>query len=109
MSTVNMIYLGILSGRVPIIPPHHPLHVGSTAGIFPFGEIFDLPRLIKEIGHPMIEWRDLKTGIALDYIGCWSQWAASAGNESKLPRTSASIYHLHLGARKHLPLIPICH
>ncbi len=94
---VNMIYLAMLTGRVPIIPPHTPRHVNFEAGTFPFGDVFDLPRLRKELHYPVVEWRDVKAGIELDYIGCWSQGMASdlAGRH---PHHTDSQFGLHLGA-----------
>lgn len=92
MAIVNTIYLGIMTSRVPILPPHVPMHVGKTTD-FPFGDVFDVTRLRELVDHPMIEWRDVKTGIGLDYIGCWSVWERSHGN----PRGSGLEYWLHLG------------
>lgn len=92
MAIVNTIYLAILTSRVPILPPHVPMHVGDTTD-FPFGDVFDVPRLRELVDHPMIEWRDVKTGIALDHIGCWTVWESHHGN----PRGSGLEYWLHLG------------
>ena len=63
MTLVNLIYLGLLTNRVPVMPPHVPMHVGVEANDFEFGKIFDIPRLRTLLRHPVIEWKDLKTGI----------------------------------------------
>jgi len=61
MSYVNMIYLGFLSDRIPIIPPFGPLHhISLSAGALPFGRIFNLTRARKEIYKPLLEWSDVK-------------------------------------------------
>lgn len=97
MSIVNLIYLGLLTNRVPVIPPHVPMHVGVEANDFEFGKIFDIPKLRTLLGHPVIEWRDVKNGIELDHIGCWTVWATAEGKPDGEPRGSRLQYSLHLG------------
>jgi len=74
-----MIYLGFLSDRIPIIPPFGPgPHVcescssvyistlihqnrkARSAGLVPFGRIFNLTRARNEIHKPLLEWSDVK-------------------------------------------------
>jgi hypothetical protein len=74
-----MIYLGFLSDRIPIIPPFGPgPHIcesysypyistliyqnrkAGSAGLLPFGRIFNLTRARKEIHKPILEWSDVK-------------------------------------------------
>lgn len=73
MAFCNMIYLALLTKRVPILARFAPTHVGNAAGFIPFSEIFDLPRMSKAIGIPMVEWGQLKnlTSEPLEDIGCW--------------------------------------
>ena len=73
MAYCNMIYLAILTKRVPILARFAPTHVGNEAGFIPFSEIFDLPRMSKALGIPLIEWGQLKnlTNEPVEDIGCW--------------------------------------
>lgn len=68
--------MALLTDRVAILPPFAPSHIGQDAGLFPFGEVFDVPRLSKEMGLPVIEWRDVKdpASTEVDQLGCWSIW-----------------------------------
>jgi len=82
ISYVNMIYLGILSDRIPIIPPFAPdHHISSSAGPLPFGEIFNLTELRNSLRKPVLEWSQVKslpprlsleTPSSTEQIGCWS-------------------------------------
>lgn len=74
MGMVHTIYLGMLSNRVPVLPPFVPTHVGPTNEFY-VGDLFDLPRLRKGIRHPVIEWRDVKDTARVDQretLNCWS-------------------------------------
>ncbi|KAG8888922.1 hypothetical protein FRB98_006464 [Tulasnella sp. 332] len=92
----NLIYLGVISQRIPILPPFAPagIHVGAAAAI-DFSEIFDLPALSKAIQWPILEWSDVKRakynesivmgdsilpGVERDKLGCWSTWAMVDGS-----------------------------
>jgi hypothetical protein len=59
---VHIIYLGLLTRRVPILGPFAPTHVGSpnSAGFRPFGDLYDIKYLASKIALPVIEWRDVK-------------------------------------------------
>ncbi|KAF9556712.1 hypothetical protein CPC08DRAFT_694164 [Agrocybe pediades] len=84
MDYVNMIYLGIISDRVPIIPPFAPgPHISLSAGIIPFGDIFDLEGLRNELRSEILEWRDAKilpnpqsddqfSTSEIEHVGCWT-------------------------------------
>lgn len=100
MSSVNLIYLAILASRVPIVPPHVPMHVGPSAevGILHFGDVWDLDALRQSTGMPILEWRDVKVieGLELDVLGCWTQWATSS-SRTGYPRGSGLYHHLQLG------------
>ncbi|KAG6837843.1 hypothetical protein H0H93_016211 [Arthromyces matolae] len=82
MSYVNMIYLGTISERIPIVPPFFPdEHIAASAGPLPFGEIFDLKGLRQSLRKPVLEWLDVKAlperlsveaPSSIEQIGCWS-------------------------------------
>ncbi|KDQ07958.1 hypothetical protein BOTBODRAFT_88478, partial [Botryobasidium botryosum FD-172 SS1] len=79
MTFVNMIYLGILTERVPIIGPFLPTHIGWNESLLPFSEIFDTERLSELLDLPIIEWWQVKdqSSSQIDALGCWSPWAVS--------------------------------
>ncbi|KAK7021935.1 hypothetical protein VNI00_017164 [Paramarasmius palmivorus] len=61
MGMVNMIYLAMLSDRIPVIPPFAPEdHISENAGYVAFGDVFDLERYRNEVGQAVLEWRDIK-------------------------------------------------
>ncbi|KAG8929947.1 hypothetical protein FRC02_004833 [Tulasnella sp. 418] len=78
MTFWNLVYIAMLTNRVPIIPPHVPGHLPWEAGTFRFGDIFDVPRFRRELGMPIIEWADVKTDEAWNDIGCWSPFATAS-------------------------------
>ncbi|KAJ6472032.1 hypothetical protein C8R45DRAFT_874874 [Mycena sanguinolenta] len=85
MSFMNLIYLSLLTERVPIMPFFTPQHVKKASGLtevppIDFGEVFDVPRLSKEIGKPVIEWWQVKDrhSKSIDTLGCWNIWQAVA-------------------------------
>jgi len=101
MSYVNMIYLGTITDRVPIIPPFAPDdHISSSAGIIPFGDIFDLEHLRHVLRTPILEWRDVKnlsyhnpySTSEVEHLGCWS----TRNRVSKDPNRAENVVR-HLG------------
>ncbi|KAF8070450.1 hypothetical protein FPV67DRAFT_1413259 [Lyophyllum atratum] len=102
ISYVNMIYLGTLSDRIPIIPPFAPdHHISQSAGPLPFGDIFNLTELRRSLRKPVLEWSDVKTlspRLSLDapssveQIGCWS----TRPSDQKDPIRAQNLLH-HLG------------
>ncbi|KAH9485533.1 hypothetical protein JR316_0002443 [Psilocybe cubensis] len=104
MGYVNMIYLGLLTDRVPILPPFAPdHHISSSAGIIPFGDLFDLDHLRKQLRTPILEWRDVKalpsrysadpySTREVEPLGCWTTRKESEGN----PIRAENVVH-HLG------------
>ncbi|KAJ3528897.1 hypothetical protein NMY22_g9222 [Coprinellus aureogranulatus] len=77
----------VRTGRVPIVPPIIPAaHVNKSAGILPFGTVYNLTALRSALRFPVLEWQDVKTlspnASVLDYptqddptvehFGCWS-------------------------------------
>lgn len=59
--------------RVPILARFAPTHVGNDAGFIPVSTVFDLKRLSKDIGTPVLEWDMLKnyTRENQEDLGCW--------------------------------------
>ncbi|KAJ7492477.1 hypothetical protein FB451DRAFT_1388863 [Mycena latifolia] len=97
MTYMNLIYLGLITDRVPIIPEFIPSHIGGHVPSIPFGEVFDVPRMRNALGKPVLEWRDVKdpNSTFIDEIGCWNIWEAVQYREA-YPRRSRSISDLHL-------------
>ncbi|KAH9931279.1 uncharacterized protein B0H18DRAFT_990914 [Fomitopsis serialis] len=101
MTIGNMIYLAMITSRVPVIPPFTS-EIGGDRVPIPFSEIFDLPYLRTTLGIPVLEWQDIKNNnLAADLdappdeLGCWSLWQAqSIGADS--PRGSFSTSTLGL-------------
>ena len=99
-----MIYLAMITSRVPVIPPFTS-EIGGDRVPIPFSEIFDLPYLRQKLGIPILEWSDIKdTALAADTdappdeLGCWNLWEVqSMGREG--PRASFSTDTLGLGTR----------
>ncbi|KAF7307044.1 hypothetical protein MIND_00497500 [Mycena indigotica] len=86
---INLIYLGLITDRIPIVPMFIPSHVGGHVPPIPFGEVFDVPRLRNEIGKSVLEWRDVKdiNSTEIDDIGCWNVWESVQYREA-FPRRS---------------------
>ncbi|KAH6909017.1 hypothetical protein BKA70DRAFT_1371714 [Coprinopsis sp. MPI-PUGE-AT-0042] len=88
MSYINLIYLGILTERIPVIPTFAVTHgISTQEPRVRFSEVFDLPRLRKELRMPVIEWGDVKQNSSeeVDEIGCWSSWAGGAPIWTTIP------------------------
>ncbi|KAJ6616641.1 hypothetical protein B0H10DRAFT_1799016 [Mycena sp. CBHHK59/15] len=83
---MNLIYLALITERVPIISDFTPLHVGHNAPVISFGEVFDVPRLQKELG-PIFEWRQVKDpqSDSVDNLGCWNVRKAVQTKDKALP------------------------
>ncbi|OSD05608.1 hypothetical protein PYCCODRAFT_1464961 [Trametes coccinea BRFM310] len=75
----NLIYLGMITDRVPILPPFTS-YIDAVAQPLPFSEIFDVPRLARAINTPILEWHMVKdverahAHASRDHIGCWNIW-----------------------------------
>ncbi|KAG9018773.1 hypothetical protein FRB90_009777 [Tulasnella sp. 427] len=98
MAFSNLIYLGMISSRIPIIPPFPPSlsHIGKGGKYINYGEVFDLPRLRQRLRLPILEWRDVKqdgTPI-VDTLGCWSIWAGMTSAGAYMRNTVVN--HLNL-------------
>ncbi|KAJ7623652.1 hypothetical protein FB45DRAFT_837988 [Roridomyces roridus] len=76
---MNLLYLALITDRVPVIPFFTPTHVGlGLAPTLLFGEVFDIPRLQRALGLPILEWHQVKDieKETVDSLGCWSVWKA---------------------------------
>ncbi|KAF5368478.1 hypothetical protein D9758_002235 [Tetrapyrgos nigripes] len=97
MTFANLVYLGLITERVPVIPPFTPSHVGWDVAPIAFGDVFDLPRMRRLIGKPIIEWRDVKKqdSETLENLGCWGVWESSLAANTE-PRGTNVLRHLKL-------------
>ena len=88
----NLVYLAMISQRVPIIGPFTPSHIGGEAGSIPFSEVFDLDRLSTAIGMSVVEWGEVKdpASTEIENLGCWSIWQAVQTNEAG-PRITGAL------------------
>ncbi|KAF8196887.1 hypothetical protein K438DRAFT_1673147 [Mycena galopus ATCC 62051] len=75
IADMNLIYLGLLTERVPIIPRFVPApeHMPPSSPEVDFGDVFDIPRLQHEIDMPILEWHQVKEHNSqfIDVLGCW--------------------------------------
>ncbi|KAK6977694.1 hypothetical protein R3P38DRAFT_2666128 [Favolaschia claudopus] len=116
---MHLIYLALLTERVPIVPFFTPTHVSykSPNPVPPidFGVMFDVPRLSKALGIPILEWWQVKVraypnlvalrlydtqdknSTTLDSLGCWSIWkGVRPTHKDPHPSTAPGILHLVL-------------
>ncbi|KAJ2930506.1 hypothetical protein H1R20_g6581, partial [Candolleomyces eurysporus] len=112
MTYINLIYLGIITDRIPIVAMFTPSHIGGAVPPIPFGDVFDVPRLRQLLKRPVLEWREVKDSSSreLDDLGCWNIWEAVQDREH-YPRHSVvpdmlSIDISYTKAPKWLKLIP---
>ncbi|KAJ7036676.1 hypothetical protein C8F04DRAFT_1233130, partial [Mycena alexandri] len=96
MTYMNLLYLSLLSQRVPVLPFFTPTHV-KHASTIDFGEVFDIPRLSQAIGHPVLEWWQVKDrdSKVVDPMGCWSIWQA-VSSQNKEPHFTSGPQRMHL-------------
>ncbi|KAH7886098.1 hypothetical protein F5I97DRAFT_2025845 [Phlebopus sp. FC_14] len=89
MTYGNLLYLAIITDRVPIIPKFIPSHVGGDTPPIAFGDVFDVSRLKKSLGIPILEWHEVKDvdSQTLEDLGCWTVWEVIQNGENK-PRGS---------------------
>ncbi|KAJ7483554.1 hypothetical protein FB451DRAFT_1029523 [Mycena latifolia] len=79
---MNLLYLSLQTQRVAIMPYFTPTHIsrGDPTGgpTIDFGDVFDVPRLERALGQPVIEWWQVKdrTSKKYDALGCWNVWQA---------------------------------
>ncbi|KAL0572931.1 hypothetical protein V5O48_009044 [Marasmius crinis-equi] len=100
---INLIYLALITDRVPIIPVFTPSHVGAEVPPIAFGDVFDVPLLRKLLGKPILEWKDVKDEKSeeVEEIGCWSVWWASqTGAEGPREARVPGLLHLDISYTK---------
>ncbi|KAL4062994.1 hypothetical protein V8B97DRAFT_2026577 [Scleroderma yunnanense] len=97
MTIGNLLYLALITERVPIIPRFIPSHIGPDALDIPFGHVFDVPRLSKTLGIPILEWDQVKDvqSTVVDELGCWAVWPV-VSEEDAPPRGSPVVQNLKL-------------
>ncbi|KAL1746914.1 hypothetical protein HDZ31DRAFT_80849 [Schizophyllum fasciatum] len=73
LSSLNLIYIGLLSTRVPVVPPFIPnKHIAGDKPL-PFGDVFDFAYLRTQLRMPIIDWQDIKTSNETnDDMHCWA-------------------------------------
>ncbi|KAJ7293089.1 hypothetical protein C8J57DRAFT_1268093 [Mycena rebaudengoi] len=71
---MHLVYLGLITDRVPIISLFQPSHIGRDESPISFGEMFDIPRLRTGLGKQVLDWPEVKdsSGDVLDDLGCWN-------------------------------------
>ncbi|KAJ7110316.1 hypothetical protein C8R43DRAFT_163694 [Mycena crocata] len=94
---MNLVYLGLITDRVSILPVFMSTHLPDSAPPLMFGDVFDLPRLRRSMGKPVLEWREVKEPDSpfVDDIGCWNIWE-SVQYRDKEPRHSNVPWKLNL-------------
>ncbi|KAK1233665.1 hypothetical protein PQX77_003160 [Marasmius sp. AFHP31] len=99
----NLIYLALITDRVPVLPVFVPTHIGGEVPPITFGDVFDVPRLRKELGKPVLEWREVKDekSVEIEDIGCWSVWwTAQTGSEGPRDSVAPGLLHLDISYTK---------
>jgi hypothetical protein len=90
---MNLLYLGLITERVPVIPYFTPTgHIaGGNAPTLAFGDVFDVPRLEKAMGGRILEWHQVKDpqSEVIDTMGCWGVWQAVQSSNKESHFTSA--------------------
>ncbi|KAF8506766.1 hypothetical protein F5888DRAFT_1896221 [Russula emetica] len=93
MTYGNLIYLAMLTERVPIIGPFTPSHISGDAGNVLFSDVFDIDYLSDKIGMRVLEWHEVKNlstpAPEIEDIGCWSVWQAVQVREPTPRNTNA--------------------
>ncbi|KZT41003.1 hypothetical protein SISSUDRAFT_982518 [Sistotremastrum suecicum HHB10207 ss-3] len=94
MSHVNLIYIALLSQRIPVIPPFSPVHQGLSTGFFQASEVFNLSLLSQAIRTPVLEWQQIKDLAApnVDSLGCWSVQETLGGHYHLTPNVEESMH-----------------
>ncbi|KAF8634864.1 hypothetical protein AX15_000619 [Amanita polypyramis BW_CC] len=86
---MHLLYLATITQRIPILGVFTPSHIGFEVESIEFGKVFDVPRISKLIGLPVLEWHEVKdkNSSEVDEIGCWDVWESVQLTESE-PRKS---------------------
>ncbi|KAG1794731.1 hypothetical protein EV424DRAFT_1649070 [Suillus variegatus] len=96
----NLIYLALITERIPIILKFLSTHIDPNAPPFIFGEVFDVPRLSQAVGIHLLQWHEVKDpeSQVVDDLGCWTVWETVQQHiEIPEPRRSPSLNLLKLG------------
>ncbi|KAJ7493292.1 hypothetical protein B0H11DRAFT_2228073 [Mycena galericulata] len=82
---MNLIYLALITERVPIIPPFTPFNHTRRTPVLDFGEVFDVTRLQNVMGKPLLEWHQVKDphSATVDVLGCWHTRPAALNMKSQ--------------------------
>ncbi|KAK7031517.1 hypothetical protein R3P38DRAFT_2924116 [Favolaschia claudopus] len=74
ISYMNLIYLGLITERIPIVPRFTPVNMPENSPELDFGEVFDILRLQQGLDLPVLEWHQVKDPNSqfLDDLGCWN-------------------------------------
>jgi hypothetical protein len=67
---MNLLYMGLITERVAIIPQFTPMHLKDGAPYLAFGEVFDVPRLQKALRNPVLEWPQVKARLGIPLALC---------------------------------------
>ncbi|CAE6482103.1 unnamed protein product [Rhizoctonia solani] len=106
MEITSLVYLSILTRRVPVVPAFLAEHFSKPADVAPvtFSDIFDLPYLSGKLGTPIVEWHEVKRTAyspvdgpnpEVEKIGCWST-AAGYKNSGPAYSYSTELYGLDI-------------
>lgn len=102
ISIINLIYLGLITDRVPILPMFMPSYLmlnslSTDRTPLNFGDVFNITHLRQAIGKPILEWQDVKASNStlLENLSCWSVWQ-TIQTVDKAPRQSFDPWKLKL-------------
>ncbi|KIJ97386.1 hypothetical protein K443DRAFT_681533 [Laccaria amethystina LaAM-08-1] len=100
MTFMNLIYLGMLTNRIPVLSTFIPSLIVDEESAIPvaFSEVFDIRGLSQALRIPILEWHEVKNisgwprplpnnNEEMDELGCWSVWQA-VREAHKDPRNS---------------------
>jgi hypothetical protein len=106
---MNLIYLGMLTNRIPVLSTFIPSLIVDEESAIPvaFSEVFDIRGLSQALRIPILEWHEVKNisgwprplpnnNEEMDELGCWSVWQA-VREAHKDPRNSYIPMLLSLG------------
>jgi hypothetical protein len=81
-----------------------PSHIRGNAEAIRFGDVFDLPKLRRALGKPVIEWDDVRDVDSPNYdiLGCWNLWAV-VNKDIESPRGSYLTEWIGLGEHFSFP------
>lgn len=101
IAAINLIYLSVVTGRVPILPPFHANNQLSKTPIpdLPVSLMFDLARMNREMVdlRGVLEWEDLQTdkGVPEPEVGCWG--GMRKNNALEFAKISESFFSFRTG------------